>query len=317
MASTKSNKTFFEISPSMSTKKINEILASPIAANEHRSIFFKKGNYGLTETLILHNNTNVYTDYRTTLIRKHKGRMLELAVDKNTTGYNGAHDILWFGGKFVPSAYANDKAVTIALSHGENIILHGIEIVGSKGYHSIEINACRNVFVDAACISKQECEKYREAIQIDFAHYDGLKIKGANKDSACYDGTHCENITIANTIITDCPSGIGTHTVGTDGKRHENIRLINNSFDGISHKQIRLVGMNDVYITGNAEVHIDSLNKAHKLTGGKVSLKKPAENGHIVLALGYFGAAYVNGKELPKKETTQIFEFIDGKEVVK
>lgn len=266
------------INSTMTTKEINKKLNG-----NDRCFFFEKGIYRMKDTMVLHSDSIVYAN-GATFERHHKGRMLEAYVTPRIKGYDGENNIKWFGGLFVADT-SDDKAIVISLFHASNILISGVSVKGCRELHSIEINACKDVIIDNCKVTKQSGDTctFREAIQIDFANYDGLKIKGAKSDSACYDGTHCKGITINNCYFNDCPNGIGTHTVGVDNKYHTDIKLLNNVFYNISGKEIRLLGMKNVIISGVGKVHDDTIKTAHQLSGGKVKLNKARKNKNVTI----------------------------------
>jgi len=269
-----------DITPGMSTKEINAIL------KKYRKVTFKEGKYDLDEPLILYSSTIVQCAPNVTFKRKHKGRMLELNVTPETTKYKGTHDVEWHGGTFI--ADGNKTAAnTISLFHGKNILISDVHIWWCQGYHSIEINACKNVRIISCNCEHQtskDGEEFREAIQIDFANYDGLKIKNAKSTSPCYDGTHCCEITISDCEIASCPNGIGTHTVSVDDLYHKAIKISMCSFN-TDGNDIQLFGMKDVQIDcSQAHILIGTKTQAHRNEGGKVKLATPRRNKNVTIS---------------------------------
>lgn len=274
----------YYIEPSFTTKQINKAL------KENRDITFKSGRYRLTDCLILYSNTKVTCEGWVAFCREHKGRMLQLNVSPETTAYSGTHDIIWKGGIF-HADYRNENANVVSLFHGKNITLQDIQIQGCRGYHSIEINACRNVLVEDCVIfdqSSKEGETFREAIQIDFANKDGLATKNAKGTSPCYDGTHCQDITIKNSIIRNCPNGFGTHTVSVDLEYHKNIKLLNVEFLDIQGYAIQLFGVDGFFANTSVEIksHIGIKTQAHLNSGGKTKLAVERGNKNVKLRCG-------------------------------
>ena len=128
----------YKIKPGTPIKKINTILK-----NENE-IKFLKGEYNITNTLILHSNTEVECEEGVVFKRAFNGRMIETYATPGTVYYKGAHNIEWFGGKFVADTnkeYAN----VISIFHAKNVTFQDVTITGCRGYHSIEINSSKNV----------------------------------------------------------------------------------------------------------------------------------------------------------------------------
>lgn len=268
-----------EITPNMSTKEINAAL------KKYRKIQFKKGTYKLVAPLVLYSSTTVQCEKEVVFDRKHEGRMLELYVTPDTTKYKGVHDVEWSGGTFF--ANTNSAAANvISFFHGKNIRLEDVRIWGCQGYHSIEINACKNVHILSCSCEHQTAKdggEFREAIQIDFASYDGLKIKNAKSNAPCYDGTHCCDIVIIGCEIKDCPNGIGTHTVSVDDTYHKGIKITGCTFSSIFGNDIQLFGMKDVDINCGTKILVGRKAKAHRNDGGKVDLEIPRTNKNVVI----------------------------------
>ena len=266
------------IKPSFTTKQINNAL------KKGGEIIFESGNYMLTDCLVLYSNTKVIAR-NASFIRRHKGRMLQLYVTPNTTEYNGVHDVEWHGGCFVADT-SPENANVISLFHGKYICLDDIRIKGCRGMHSVEVNACQHIELHELVISDQSAkdgEEFREAIQIDFANYDGLKVKGAKPTSPCYDGTHCDDVYIKQCAITICPNGIGTHTVSKSNKYHKNVTIEGCSI-GTKHKDIKLYGFANctIHATYCHDILVGTKDTAHLNNGGVVGLlPTPKRNKNI------------------------------------
>jgi len=282
----------FYIDSSFTTKKINKAL------KEQREVAFRRGTYKLKECLILHSDTMISCESGVIFERHHKGRMLQTFADEHTSKYDGVHNVTWIGGIFTADTNVTPANV-ITLFHAKHIILSSVFISGCRGYHSIEINACRDVTITGSHIMSQSSkpnETFREAIQIDFASYDSLKLKGAKNTAWCYDNTHCCDIIVKNTTIEGCPNGFGTHSVYCAEKYHADITLENVRFNDIEHNDVQLFGvdgftMSNIQsnVTGVADnrivtrqpvVHIGVKKKGHLVAGGKVEIE-PRRNKNI------------------------------------
>lgn len=265
------------IKPSFTTKQINNAL------KKGGEIIFEPGNYMLTDCLVLYSNTKVIAR-GATFFRKYKGRMLQLYVTPETVKYSGVHDVEWHSGRFVANS-SPENANVISLFHGESIYIYDAYIQGCRGMHSVEINACKDIILIGSIISDQSSkdgEEFREGIQIDFANYDGLKVKGAKPNSPCYDGTHCDTIYIKQCTIQDCPNGIGTHTVSKGNKYHKNITIEGCSIR-TKHKDIKLYGFANCTIraTNCYDILVGTKDTAHLNNGGVVGLPTPKRNKNI------------------------------------
>ena len=272
------------IKPGTSTKNINTILKN------NKSIVFEPGVYNVTSTMIFYSNTTIKCKPGVIFKRQFGGRMLQPYIDINIGKYGGVHNVKWIGGKFIANTNSS-QANVIILYHCNNIELNDIEVEGCIGLHSLEINSSKNVNVVNCKFYNQtanEGETFREAIQIDFAYREGLKINSAPLGSPCYDATHCNNITIKGCIFDNCPNGIGTHSIYEDyTKYHEKITIEDCKFTNIFCKAaIKLLAMKKVTIkncTPECKIIINKLKTAHNLSGKKVKMEEYKYNYDIVI----------------------------------
>lgn len=262
------------INSKMSTKDINKAL------KKGGNFIFETGVYKLTEPLVISaNSTKVMCKDDVVFERHHKGRMLYSFCKPTTTKYNGISNFEWSGGLFKADTNKSNASV-IVLFHVNGFKLSDVTIYGCIGLHSIELNACCDGSIEDCSISGQSSrgnETFREAIQLDFANLDGLSWDGADNKSKCYDGTHCKNIVIKKNTISNCPVGIGTHTVSNDSKWHTNVSIESNDIANCDI-DIRLCGFKDTNVFDQKNVKCVTLSTAHKYKGGKIKLDKPRGN---------------------------------------
>ena len=257
----------------MSTKKIKKLMS------EYSGVRFTVGVYDLKEPLILRSGQDVMCDEGVVFNRKHGGRMLMSEFGPDTVKYKGTKSASWLGGKFV--ANTNSKAANvITLFHACDVLLEDVVIEGCINYHSLELNACKDIIIKECKFRNQTYtgdDDFREAIQIDFANYDGLKVQDATNTSKCYDGTHCKSIVITDCSFENVPNGIGTHTVGPEEKYHTDIVIRFCTFKNIKGRAIKVAGMKDVGIDQIIDTYLDlylnSFEKAHAVNGGVVPLQ--------------------------------------------
>lgn len=211
-------------------------------------------------------------------------QMLEMEASPTVTGYEGTHDVSWTGGIFLADERPED-AIVIVLYHCKNIIFKDIVVDGCRGYHSIECNSSKNVKIENCNFINQssiEEANYREAIQIDFAYDLGYPYRG-EKGNPSSDGTHCKDIYITNCKFKNVPNGIGTHTVSSLEKYHENIIIKDCTFEDIQFAGIQLLGMKDVTIKNcNTYIEVGKRNKGYTLSGEKVKLNKTRYNVNVL-----------------------------------
>lgn len=270
------------VNSSMTTKKINKVL------KENRSVTFKSGTYNIDTSLIVYSDTVVKCEKDVVFQRQFKGRMVQMFVEPTTTKYAGTHDVKWSGGTFKANTHEGNANVFV-MFHCKNIDVSGVTIDGCRGLHSIEVNASSNVNIKDCKILNQTSkpkETFREAIQIDFANKDGLSISGAADNAKCYDGTHCKDVSISGCTISNCPNGIGTHTVGLDGtKFHTGISISNCRFNNINKYAIKILGMDGVTVSNclGGKFIVNKIKTAHLLAGGKVDLPDYRYNSNVTI----------------------------------
>jgi len=268
------------VKPSMTATQINKYL------KKYRIITFESGTYILKKPLIVYSNTTINCQPNVIFRREHAGRMLLLDVDDSTTKYNGTHDVVWTGGKFIANTNSND-AIVIVICHCKNIKFENVIINGCVGLHSFEINSSQNVQIINCTMMNQtsrEGEDHKEAIQIDFCYKGGLSLEGATERSPCYDNQHCDKILIDHCSFINCPNGIGTHTVSEKADYHTNIAIKDCTFTNIAKNAIRLLGMKKVSISGcNGKILIDKSRKGYKSSGDKVTLNEARRNVEVTI----------------------------------
>lgn len=82
-----------------------------------------------------------------------------------------------------------------------------------------------------------------------------LNTDGFNYDWSAHDKTICKNILIQNTTFKNIGTAIGSHTYSANGQTqlyHENVRILNNTFDGTYNAAIRVLNWKDTIISGNS-----------------------------------------------------------------
>jgi hypothetical protein len=224
-------------------------------------VYIPAGEYNIESTLQIFSGTTLYLTPRTVIFRQFATNPL-IANGENGasySGYNGQSNIRIIGGIWESrgQAYPIQPAQAIAIGHGDNIIIEDLTISNVGGNHAIEINSSKNVRVKNCKLVgfvNTGNRGFSEAIQIDHAGSSGLFVW-----FGAYDNTHCSDI-----IISDCyfgssgtsgtvawPTGIGGHNF-QGGQYHKNIKLVNNTFEGLTQYAIRTYNNYDgVLIQGN------------------------------------------------------------------
>ena len=71
-----------------------------------------------------------------------------------------------------------------------------------------------------------------------------------------------KNILIQNTTFKNIGTAIGSHTYSANGQTqlyHENVRILNNTFDGTYNAAIRALNWKDTVISGNSFLRLQAL----------------------------------------------------------
>lgn len=223
-------------------------------------VYIPAGTYNIQSTLQIFSGTTLYLTPKTTIFRQfHTSPLIANgAFNASYSGYSGQSNIRIVGGIWESRGpvYPIQPAMAISIGHGTDIIIQDLTVSNVGGYHAIEINSSKNVKV-------QNCRfvgftdtgnrGYSEAIQIDLAG------EGLFGWFGSYDSTHCSDVTIRDCYFgasgtagtTAWPTGIGTHSF-VSGQYHTNIKLVNNTFEGLLQYAIRTYNNYDgLLVQGN------------------------------------------------------------------
>lgn len=219
--------------------KKNSSTGTIISAFKNNNIIgFEKAVYKITDTITLYDDCVI--DLNGATLRRHCSVPVFMTSCTNKTkGYDGARNIVVKNGTIEgmnDCGYGSSNLV--ALFHASNIRFENVTFLDAVGSHCIDIVGCQNVTIDRCSFYgyKSFGHDFRESIQIDFAYYGGLPYFASN--SATYDMTKCNNITVSN-----CKFGrsatypaqytaIGTHEQANDKTWHTNINVIGNQAYG-------------------------------------------------------------------------------------
>lgn len=211
-------------------------------------VYIPAGTYNLQSTLEIFSGTTLYLTPKTVMFRQFASSpfLANGAYGASYSGYSGQSNIRIVGGIWESrgQAYPIQPAMGISIGHGTDIIIQDLTISNIGGYHAIEINSSKNVrikncrFVGYVDTGGRD---YSEAIQIDlakgsayfgwFGTYDNTTCEDVVIDS-CYFGSSSTGGTVA------WPTGIGSHSYTTN-YYHNNIKIINNTFEGLTEYAIR------------------------------------------------------------------------------
>lgn len=167
--------------------------------------------------------------------------------------YSGNGGITIFGnGGFLGqgSTLQNNTVTFFRFAHAENISLIGINVSKWGNYHAVEIIGCNKVLIDNVKFSDNENSEpipnyAEECIQIE-------ACEGAGQGGAIpYDNTPSKNITISNCHFENVDNGVGSQKSASSSFLHENIKIINNTFENIKYACIMPFRYSNCNIAGN------------------------------------------------------------------
>lgn len=234
------------------------------AINENEIVEFAKGTYRITKTLVVPSDRILLMDGA--VLRRYCSKpVFQTKADKNTKGYNGAHDIKFIGGTIEGMNDCGYGASDmVLLFHTKNVSFIGVTFLDNTGSHAIDLGGCKetNILGCKFLGNKSVGKDFREAIQIDYAYSEGIPYYA--EGSACFDDTHCEGVNIIGCTFDKSPSykpqyiAIGTHAQTDSDNYHKDIVIKGNvaNGNGISASGsygffVRLVNMRNVTVADN------------------------------------------------------------------
>lgn len=183
---------------------------------------------------------------------------------KTISGYNGAHDIKIIGQGIARINCANVKnCMGLVMGHARNILIQGVTFQNQYGSHFVELNSSHNVVFEKCTFEgfkPLDQKSHKECINIDG---NDLVTDGFNYDWSAHDMMTCKDIYIRNNLFKNIGTAIGSHTYsvkGTTQLYHENVQILNNTFDGTYNVAIRALNYKNAVIKGNTFMNIQSLD---------------------------------------------------------
>lgn len=250
------------------------------------TITVKAGNYPVTNhicipsnvTMILENGVNLYKVGTTATDISYAKSLLTLVppskdgTQKTVSGYNGAHDIKIIGQGNARINCANVRnCMGLVMGHARNILIQGVTFQNQYGSHFVELNSSNNVILEQCKFQgfKPLDEKsHKECINIDG---NDLVTDGFNYDWSAHDKLTCKDIYIRNNVFNNIGTAIGSHTYSVDGMKqlyHDNVQVLNNTFDGTYNVAIRALNWSNFVMKGNLFKNIQSLDDGKRNESG-------------------------------------------------
>lgn len=227
-------------------------------ANE-KNIFFPTGTYKTTTRIDIPSNRHIVLSSDAVIKRNHDDVVLS-TWDMVSTGYNGASNIIIEGGTIDVNGFVYpDVANGMSFTHGKNIVIRDLTILDTPLGHALELTGVDTVLVDNVKfkgyrIDTSNLNYYVEAIQIEPC----LPPPAGADYTFEYvtDFTVTKNVTVRNCYFGASdkypahPCGVGAHGAKYD-LFYDNIKVINNTFEGQSYWAIRPFKFRNSVITGN------------------------------------------------------------------
>jgi DNA-binding winged helix-turn-helix (wHTH) protein len=216
------------------------------------------GTIIIDSVLRIYKNTHLMMDPQTILLRSHNGGFfINGDIGATYTGYDGQGHITIEGGTLDGNANVFTQGFNaFGLARCQDVTLKDIVFKDVIGGHAVDMSSSKDVkILHCSFIGYRPNvgdTVYREAIQIGEHTYDGFSEFGS------YDGATCENITVKRCYFG--PSGTGNtqsysvaigHHSAVHNKYHKNLKIKENTFDGIVYAAIHLFKHNDTIIEDN------------------------------------------------------------------
>ena len=117
---------------------------------------------------------------------------------------------------------------------------------------------------------------------------------GFNYNWSAHDKTMCKNILIQNTMFKNIGTAIGSHTYSSNGQKqfyHEDVKIINNTFEGTYNAAIRALNWKDTVISGNRFLRIQALSDGKGMKYVALLLRgvvNPVVTGNVFKGCEYY-----------------------------
>ncbi|PKG22103.1 glycoside hydrolase family protein [Niallia nealsonii] len=247
------------------TTTIQNALNKAKNSKEPIKVIVPSGKYKLTKSLHIYSNTWLHFSDNTLLTKtKNHHEIMLINGDFHTSyqKYNGNSNIIVDGG--IWDAEGADPSVwtpsVFGFAHGKNILIQNVVLKNISGGHAIDCAGNKNIIIqDSKFLGFNISEKnnYVEAIQID-----GMISPKAFRRFGDVDSTVTKNILIQNNYFGNSHVktmkpwgvGIGSHSA-LYNHPHSTIKIINNTFEGLSLAAIKAYNWSNVVIKGNKMIN--------------------------------------------------------------
>jgi parallel beta-helix repeat protein len=219
------------------------------------TVYIPSGLWNLGAGLRIYSNTTLLMSKFAYMRKEYSGASMLWNGDTSASysGYSGQSNIKIIGGDWDcrGTAYPSTPSNIFSFGHGDNIVIEQGTFRNVGGFHAIEINSSRTVRIkDCKFIGFIDTggRSYSEAVQID-----GAFRSTVFGEFGSYDKTTCKDVTVEGCYFGPSgfagtaawPTGVGSHSADTDGttvlaeRYHEEIKVVNNTFDGMTEYAVR------------------------------------------------------------------------------
>ncbi|MGM0902868.1 MAG: right-handed parallel beta-helix repeat-containing protein [Bacillota bacterium] len=254
-----------------SDSKAIQIALDTAKENGSANIYIPNGDYDIYETLVIYKNTHLLMEENARLIRQHSGTFIRNGnIGDEYYGYQGNGNIIIEGGILDGNSrvapYGKYGYAGLGIAHADNVIIKNLTIKDIVYSHAIEINSSKNViisnnkFLGYLDSTGKGARNYSEAIQLDSAFKSGFPAFGA------WDLTPSKDVIIKNNFFGNSDTeGMNPWPVGVGGHGAlknvviENVKIQNNTFDGMSYAGVRPYKWKGVKIQDNTFINNKAL----------------------------------------------------------
>lgn len=223
------------------------------------TILVPAGEYLLSTSLRIHANTTLILDKGATITATSNcPTMLINGVPNQSYGaYQAPGNITIVGGTWISNSpeYSESNRNIFGLAKACDITIRDANFYNVKSSHALDISGCKNVLVDNCNFKgyknvEDGSRDYAEAIQL------AEHTQAGFNNFPSYDRTPCENVVVQNCYFGASDYyeawavGVGGHS-SVHNKNCKDIKIINNTFDGLTKSGIRIFKWKDVSISNN------------------------------------------------------------------
>ena len=217
-------------------------------------IYFPQGTYAVGTQVIFYSNQTLYFENGATLLQKTAiDNILMSRCPANTTGYNGVHDCVIYGGTFDGGNFSTNNTL-VAIAHAKNIIFENCTFKNAYGtWHNLEINSSYNIkVIDCDFEGSRKTGANGCLIQID--PMNNTSTYPWDNNMGAIDDTHPKYVEISGCIFHNCTvsPAIGNHS----GSIIEFIKIHDNVFDGFTSERGTII-----FSAENVDIYDNTFNE--------------------------------------------------------